>query len=188
MQALRSAIGGDSNKPPSASVRFRRRQVMLDQDVQGRLLGRLLWYWLAIVLAVGVGNWCWSLIVDSVPRSLESSFRQILPGVIGSMFIIPLLMANLLRLSNRFVAPVIRLRNALKCLELGDRPAPLALRQHDFWWDVTARFNQLLTRLAVRRCLEADAWNEDPMANSPLDPVIESDHDRSSLEVHDVTV
>lgn len=162
--ALRWALSHDPSLPP-AKRRLRRRQVMLDQEVQGRLLGRVIAYWAIAFTSMGVGNWSWSLWTQDTPPTLGQAFQIMVPGGVLSAILLPVLMADMLRLSNRFVAPVFRLRNALKCLELGDRPGPLLLRRNDLWWDLTARFNALMGRLFIQERLgsmrESDLQPED---------------------------
>jgi hypothetical protein len=54
-----------------------------------------------------------------------------------------------LRLSNRFVGPVGRLRKGLKDLASGNRTEPLLFRDDDFWRDMAGDFNEVAAKLAV---------------------------------------
>ena len=117
---------------------------MLDQEVQGGLIGRVSGYWVICLAATLLADLCWRAWTAPAAASFTDSLRSLAPGLIGSFFLLPLVIADLLRMSNRFVAPIHNLRNALKRLELGDRPDRLATRKGDFWIDVTTRFNRLL--------------------------------------------
>ena len=127
-----------------------RRQVMLDQQVQGALITRVILYWITCQLTTALlyGIWCQGLEpTDEPARSVGSAVLSLLPALLGSLLVLPLVLADVLRLSQRFVAPVWNLRNALKRLELGDAVSPLELRRGDYWHDLLGRFNQLLPRL-----------------------------------------
>ncbi len=123
---------------------------MIDQQVQGALIGRVLLYWFACQAAMVIGLLGWSVgtAQPGVPAlSVAERLRPLVPALIGSQLLLPLVLADFLRLSNRFVGPIWNLRNAMKCVELGDEVSPLQLRRADFWPDLLERFNRLLPRL-----------------------------------------
>lgn len=125
---------------------LRRRQVMIDQEVQGVLIGRVIVYWLVCQASVFFGYAAWQILTLPSDESVVGVLPQIaelLPALLGSLLLIPLVIADLLRLSNRFVGPIWNLRNAMKRLELGDPVPPLELRRRDFWPDLLRRFNRL---------------------------------------------
>ena len=126
--------------------RLPRRQLMLDQEVQGVLIGRVTSYWLSCLGSVIISSLCWSIWTDGTAADGWTVIGRLLPGMIGSLMFLPLVLADALRFSNRFVGPIFNLRNALKRIQLGDDVPPLQPRRGDFWGDLTWRFNQLIMR------------------------------------------
>ena len=120
-----------------------RRQIMVDQPVQGVLTARVAIYWSMGMGATLFSGWIWQF---WYPSDSESSLfpTGILPAVIGSLVVLPLAIVDMIRVSNRFVGPVHSLRNQLKCLSLGDSVRPLELRKGDYWNDLVRQFNEVV--------------------------------------------
>jgi hypothetical protein len=153
---LHPSIGSTQFPPPGLTVKGdpvepdRREQLMLDQLVQGVLIRRVVLHWLLCLLSTGLAAWVWAVWTEAEGASPLGTLRQIWPALVGSLLALPLAIADMLRTSNRFVGPVLRLRNAMKCLVLGDWIEPLRPRQGDFWADLMERFNQLQQQLSER--------------------------------------
>lgn len=120
-----------------------RRQIMVDQPVQGVLTARVAIYWGMGMGATLFSGWIWQF---WYPSDSESSLfpTGLLPAVIGSLAVLPLAIVDMIRVSNRFVGPVHSLRNQLKCLSLGDSVRPLELRKGDYWNDLVRQFNEVV--------------------------------------------
>ncbi|MCA9167740.1 MAG: hypothetical protein KDB23_08730 [Planctomycetales bacterium] len=126
--------------------RIPRQQLMLDQSVQGGLIGRVTSYWLCCLGSVIISSLCWSIWTEGSTADPWTVIGRLLPGLLGSLMVLPLVLADILRFSNRFVGPIFNLRNALKRIQLGDDVPPLEPRRNDFWGDLTWRVNQLIMR------------------------------------------
>ena len=126
-----------------------RRQIMIDQPVQGLLTARVAIYWALGMGATLFSGWVWQF---WYPAGSEKSLfpTELLPAVIGSLVVLPLAIVDMIRVSNRFVGPVHSLRNQLKCLSLGDSLEPLELRKGDFWNDLVCQFNEVV-RVRIER-------------------------------------
>ena len=136
-----------------------RRQIMIDQSVQGSLIARVVLYWLLCLLATAGSAWCWTQWRSDA--ALESVLPILVPALLGSLTVLPLAIADVLRVSSRFVGPVHSIRNALKRVDMGDSVSPLKLRKGDHWSDLVTRFNQLLDRIE-------DPNEGDKQSQSPL--------------------
>lgn len=137
-----------SQQPPRPS--YARRQVMLDQAVQGQLLFRVTAYWWICLFASVLATWAWKQLTGDASASLYDVAIMAIPGAVGSLAFLPLVWADTLRWSNRFVGPVFSLRNALKRLEWGDWVSELKVRQGDHWSDLVDGFNRVLRRIPGR--------------------------------------
>ncbi len=128
----------------------KRRSFIADKQVQGTLVVRLVMYWclawlavltLAIVVAAffglaveGVSVW------DVITRMLNYFWLPILVSVM----VLPILVRDCIRLSNRFTGPVLRLRRGLKALASGEAADRITLRKGDFWQETADDFNRVL--------------------------------------------
>jgi hypothetical protein len=129
--------------------RLPRRQIMIDQEVQGALVFRVVWYWVGCEATVLLLHVVWQLGNGPERDPVRIATREVchlLPALLGTLLVQPLVITDVLRLSNRFVGPIGNLRNALKRSELGDAVAPLQRRPADFWPDLLDRVNRLLQR------------------------------------------
>lgn len=133
-----------SDRPCSAPrIRLARRQLMLDQEVQGMLINRVVLYWFVCLAGTGLAAWSWSIFTQEQPLSIPAIIVQLAPAWIGSLILLPLCLVDILRQSNRFVGPVLRMRNTMKCVQLGDAIEPMQARDDDFWGDLIDRFNEI---------------------------------------------
>ncbi len=132
----------------ATTVRQRRRQLLLDR-VQSILIARVVFYWFFCLLAASLMASCWTAWDDPPTSSLELA-RKVLhaygPALGATVLVLPLVVFDVLRLSNRFVGPMYRLRMALKEAASGRSVAPIKFRDDDFWRDVADDFNRALAQ------------------------------------------
>jgi hypothetical protein len=131
--------------------RCRRSIFFIDPSVQGTLLVRVAIYWLFCLLSITLMLICWRVYSGPPQRFfdlLAAIFQQHAPALAASLIVLPVVMMDVLRLSNRFVGPVMRLRGGLKELADGRPAQPLNFRDNDFWRDAAADFNRVAARVA----------------------------------------
>ncbi len=123
-----------------------RQQVWVDRSVQGVLVGRVILYWLYALLYVGIGSACfqynqnpdWTLVKHS-----QVLFGQIWPWLPTAIFLLPLAIYDVVRLSNMFAGPVYRLRKHFAELRNDIACAPFTTREDDYWRDLAAPINDM---------------------------------------------
>ena len=129
---------------------FKRKRLFVDLEVQGALLRRVLVYLgccgLFMLLPILIGR----AIAD--PQHLF--FENLGPFLrrYGMFFtcillMLPLIVYDILKLTNRFAGPVFRLRRELRKLAEGEKVDPLKFRNSDYWSDIVPAFNAVLQRL-----------------------------------------
>jgi hypothetical protein len=121
----------------------RRRQLFID-GVQSVIMVRVVAYWLFCLLASALMACCWIAWLDRPASSGELIallFRHYGPVFLATLILLPLVIMDVLRLTNRFVGPVFRLRRALREAAEG-HPKPLQFRDDDFWREVAEDFNR----------------------------------------------
>lgn len=155
--------------------RCRRTRFFIDREVQGSLLLRTAVYWLFCLLSVTLMLICWEAYHGPPRRFVDLASEQFFrygPALVASIVLLPVVLMDVLRLSNRFVGPVTRLRTALNTLAGGQPAKPLNFRDDDFWRDLATDFNQVAARVA----------RADLQLPPPTEPIGEQEAGRSSGE------
>ena len=129
--------------------RSRRNQFLTDEIVQGELLFRAIVYWFFCLMVVWLLAFGWSM-YSGPPRPLivliQESVASSAPAILGSVILLPLVLIDVLRVSNRFVGPVQQVRNTMRNLATGENAYPVNLRKDDFWQDLAQYTNELVAR------------------------------------------
>ena len=141
-------------------AKFRRRIFLIDSQVQGALMMRVVAYWIYCLFTISMLLIWWNLFAGP-PRQfmlvLADVYQRFAPAAAASLLILPLVVMDLLRLSNRFAGPARRLRNALSELGEGKEVRPLLFRDNDFWQETAAEFNRVNDRIRQLTARQARA-------------------------------
>lgn len=133
-------------------ARQTRRQYFVHGKVQGSLLCRVSMYWLYCLLTVALMSSCWIVLFDRPASSFDFLARltsQTVPILISSLLLLPIVLMDCVRFSNRFVGPLFRLGRSLDRLADGQRVHNIEFRKDDFWFDVAQTFNRLNERVIL---------------------------------------
>lgn len=129
---------------------YKRRQLFVDPRVQGALVLRTVLYWIMCVTAITLMLLCWR-IVTGPARMFYTHFEDMWfhfgPALVASFLVLPLVIYDVVRMSNRFCGPLFRLRRCLRALARGEPVAPISFRDGDFWPEIAQEFNALLARV-----------------------------------------
>ena len=134
---------------------FRRRKLLVEPHFQCTLAVRVLSYWCFWMLSLALLLFCWR--VATGPRMpaaahIRMLFLQLGPPCLASFILVPILVIDTLRLSNRLVGPLVRLKDGMRRLTRGEHVAPIHFRTGDFMDELATDFNKL-SELAERRGL-----------------------------------
>lgn len=137
----------------------KRTQIFVDPKVQGALLLRALLYWFYGTLAVVAWILVWRVLYAGPARPFWTHFDELwsrmAPAFVAVTLLMPIVMFDLVRLSNRFTGPLFRMRGSMRQLARGERVQPLQFREGDFWHDVAEEFNAMADY--VQRLRDAQA-------------------------------
>lgn len=128
-------------------AKCKRRQLFIDEAVQGAILYRIIVYWIFWLATVLVLMLCWvASKTDGQPFCQLFADRLVpnLPALLTMIIVLPLVLVDAIRLSNRFVGPIYKLQTAMTQLARGELPDPVQIRHTDYWGEVTGSFNQAL--------------------------------------------
>lgn len=135
---------------------FKRTRIFVSREIQGKILGRLLKYWLLYNFAV----WHALLLIDIERYGvatllsggkglslyeyyLEFTSQHIFLLVAG-IALAPFLLWDMLKLTHQIAGPLVRFRNSLEKMAEGKQVDPIKLRKGDLMSEFLAAFNGLL--------------------------------------------
>lgn len=127
-----------------------RKYIFVDSRVQGALVARVALYWVLCLLTITLLLMCWQIIAGPARlfyTQLDVMWFHYGPALIASLIVLPLVMVDIVRVSNRFVGPMLRLRRSMRELARGERVEPLEFREGDFWQEFAMDFNAVVRRV-----------------------------------------
>jgi len=127
-----------------------RRHLFVDPKVQGALVGRVALYWFASLVTLTMMLVCWRVLAGSTRVFALNSGEMWLyygPAVLASFVLLPLVLIDMVRLSNRFAGPMLRLRRSMRAVARGERVEPIRFRDGDFWHEFARDFNAMLEQV-----------------------------------------
>ncbi|MCA9199634.1 MAG: hypothetical protein KDA87_18965 [Planctomycetales bacterium] len=129
----------------------RRRSLFVEPEVQGAIVRRVLLYWLCCLLFINL-----PLLIGQVLANPDQYFYQQIsvvaerhwPTYLCLIAILPFLVYDAMKISNRFVGPIVRIQNELARLADGTEPErPVHFRDADYWQQVGMEFNRVADRI-----------------------------------------
>jgi hypothetical protein len=145
--------------------RCRRTVFLVDREVQGALMVRTALYWLFCLLSISLMLICWNAYHGPSRRFVDlvtELYFRYGPALGASLILLPIVMMDVARMSNRFVGPVARLRSALRDVAEGRPATPLNFRDDDFWRELATDYNRATTRIAQGNSARAVPTEEMP--------------------------
>lgn len=128
----------------------RRQQFLIDNEVQVDLVWQALRFWGLSIITTGLFI-CIGIALFGEQRSSLAVINELFfhygPAAVASIIVMPLVLTDIFRHSNRFAGPIYRLRTVLKKLANGERVGPIKFRDDDYWQDLADDFNRALERL-----------------------------------------
>lgn len=127
-----------------------RKHLFVDPEIQGALVARAVLYWVVCLLTVTLILLCWRVLTGPVRlfhQHLGDMWYIHGPALIVVLLLLPLVIIDLVRLSNRFVGPMLRLRRSMRDLARGEYVEPIVFRRGDFWAEFAKEFNGVIARV-----------------------------------------
>lgn len=150
-----------------------RKQLFVDPKVQGTLLLRAVMYWVMCLTVITCMILVWR-IVTGPARIFYTHFDDMWfhmgPALVASLLLLPVVLLDVLRTTNRFSGPVFRIRNGLRHLAQGLPVAPIHLRRGDFWHELAEEFNAVAARVQELERNQADREPDDFGVSEPSLP------------------
>lgn len=148
---------------------FKRRKLFVDPKVQGAFLARIVLYWFLCVAAAGTAMFSWMFFTggpSAMYRPLAEFWTHFEPAVYISLLMLPVILFDCTRLTNRLAGPMFRIRREMHKLSLGEPTQPVHLRNGDYWTEFADEFNLVRQRvIGLEEKLKGDP-NEPSSARS----------------------
>ncbi|HEX4129612.1 MAG TPA: hypothetical protein VHZ24_06185 [Pirellulales bacterium] len=145
-----------------------REQLFVCPKLQGLVLWRLLFYWLACLTLSALAVVGWSIFCDPEATAGEHVRRlaaYFVPALAVGLVLLPVVIVDCITLSNRFLGPLVRLRGSIRRLATDDHVMPLHFRESDFWHEFAVEYGELVER--VERMKERAAVHESDAMIAP---------------------
>jgi len=131
-------------------IKYARKRLFIDPKVQGALVLRVVLYWVVCLMTITLMLLCWRILTGPA-RMFYTHFGEMWfhfgPALIASFLLLPLVILDVVRLSNRFAGPLVRLRRSMRALARGEDVRPIHFREGDFWQEFADEFNALRDRV-----------------------------------------
>ena len=148
----------------------KRRQMFVDRRVQGTLIVHSIFYWAFCLISVTLMLLCWR-IVTGPARMFYTHFDEMWfhygAALVASTLLLPIVVLDIIRLSNRFAGPMARLRRSMHDLAQGEPVQAIHFRDDDFWSELAEDFNKIASRLKLAELAAAGA----PPAERSTEPL-----------------
>jgi hypothetical protein len=126
----------------------KRKQKYVDTHVQGALLRRIVFHWIAFFFVAALTV----ILMNSLIGDMNVTFFENVKNSVGEFSLIgvilvclfPVFMLDTVRFSNRFVGPIGRLRTHLQELGTERSTKKCAFRDNDFWSEMAGEFNKVV--------------------------------------------
>ena len=153
-----------------------RRQWYVDSNVQRDLILRFVYYWAASMLFLTLPIALVSCVLNPTLSFLTHATNVFLihwPVLITLSMMVPFLVNDITKFSNRFAGPVFRLRRELERFAQTGEMAEIQFREGDFWPDLAEGINHLSARVKELERQLAEARGDTAAAstaNVSVDP------------------
>jgi hypothetical protein len=128
-----------------------RKHLFVDPKVQGALVLRVVFYWVVCLITMALIMLCWRLLTNPEKilfmRLDDMWFDYCQPALIASCLLLPMVLMDAIRFSNRFVGPLLRLRRSMRELARGENVKPIAFRDSDYWQELAEEFNAVRAKV-----------------------------------------
>ena len=128
----------------------KRRRMFVDPQLQGALVVRCIMHWAFCIAIAALILLCWQVIANP-GRPNREYFVELWfaywRAFVVSVVLLFVVMRDVIRISNRFCGPLLRMRHTMRRLAAGAHVEPVKIREKDFWHDFATEFNAVINRI-----------------------------------------
>lgn len=124
-----------------------RSTIFIDRKVQGALARRIAVHWCTFFTLAALCLFAQEYFLgepnSGIVDKAKTVANQYAFFFLLLLCMVPAFLYDTVKLSNRFVGPVLRLKNSLRSLADGHNVSPIKFRGGDFWHELASDFNRL---------------------------------------------
>lgn len=145
--------------------KFTRKRLFVDTKVQGSLIRQLIIHWSLACFLIFLYLFTLQAFANGFSLGFQENVATLWNqyGLLALVMLVisPVFVYDSIKLSNRFVGPMISFRGALKKLANGETPDDITFRQNDFWKELTGDLNKISSELReLRAAKQKDSESE----------------------------
>jgi hypothetical protein len=134
---------------------YKRTRLLVNRRVQGRVLLRVLYLWglyhfvlWNVMFFFRFIQYCGERLTGGQARTFSDLFAEFFDNhyslLICAVIVLPYLVWDVLKLTHRFVGPLIQFQRCLTRMTNGEHVAEVKIRKHDFLGELQDSFNEFL--------------------------------------------
>lgn len=140
------------------SKKYKRKRLFVDTKVQGSLIRQLIVHWALACFLI----FLYLFTLQAFSNGFSLGFNENLAvlwnqyGLLALVLLVisPVFIYDSIKLSNRFVGPMISFRGALNKLANGEEADAIKFRQNDFWKELSKDLNKVSAELKELRAAQ----------------------------------
>lgn len=125
----------------------RRRQKIVDLEVQGAMLRKIAVHWGLFFVCNTLALLIWIKMFEMPDQTwgtiANECLRRYFPFVLVTSVLFPAFLLDTLKFTSRFAGPIYRLREALRQAAAGEVVKPVSFRSQDYWSEIATNFNRV---------------------------------------------
>jgi hypothetical protein len=128
-----------------------RGKLFVDSSVQGALARRIVVHWITFFLLSMISLAGFEYFLGDPNLTLSGHVNVLWQKyaffILLMIATVPTFVYDTVKLSSRFVGPIVRLRDSIRKLSKGENVGELKFRENDFWRDLSNDFNVVAQRV-----------------------------------------
>jgi signal transduction histidine kinase len=135
--------------------KHKRERFFVDASVQGLLLRRIVLHWVLFFFVACMSVIALQVMMDDPGRSINERLQTVMRDfsltAVILLTLLPAFLLDTIRLSNRFVGPITRLRSGLREIGSGEKVRRITFRDNDLWKEAASEFNSVLDKVTEQQ-------------------------------------
>ena len=147
-------------------MKNKRRIILIDKQVQLQIAGRVVAYWSALILCIILPLSFFKTFSEPGSLFVQNVLDVYLkhsPVFFVMLITLPFAVYDSIKVSHRFAGPIYRLRADLAKFKNGESVS-IQFRDNDFWTDIPASINEMISRIDDLESLVADELKQDAVS------------------------
>ena len=148
------------------NTKFARKRLFVDTKVQGSLVRQLIIHWSLACFLIFLYLFTLETFANGFSLDFSENMAALWKqhGLLALVLLVisPVFVYDSIKLSNRFVGPMISFRAALKKLANGENLDSINFRENDFWKELTGDLNKISQELKELRAGDSAPSKQDP--------------------------